>query len=259
MVNACDQFVVEKMDIKKPGFITCICYQGEEVPGLHRKYTNNMDQTHFFSKVFSINRMQKYLDAHPDNESLAIKHYQCNIEISESFYTCLSVFEVSLRNAINRELITKFDTEEWYNHFPSTVGLSTLTKEISLAQMQITKRYELVTPPKVVAELTFGFWTRLFNSEFELILWKELRRAFPYMPKVKKQRKYISAPINNFRNFRNRIFHNEPICWKLSKLKEIHDQMVEVLGWINKDLPDWIAPFDRFNSVLQKVEKQLYE
>ena len=170
----------------------------------------------------------------------------------------MSVFEVALRNAINCELITKFEINQWYNHFPTTAGLSKLTKEISIAQNQITKRRELVTPPKVVAELIFGFWARLFNKEFELILWKDLRRTFPFMPKGIKQRKYISAPINNFRNFRNRIFHNEPICWNLAKLEEIHNQMDEVLGWINKDLPNWIQQFDRFKSVSEKVNIQLY-
>ena len=203
--------------------------------------------------------MHKYFDAHPENERLALLHYQSNIEISESFYTCLSVFEVAFRNAINRELITKFGTEEWYNHFPTTAGLSKLSKDISIAQNQITRRRELVTPSKVVAELTFGFWTRLFNSEFERILWKDLRRAFPYMPKAMRQRKHLTAPINNFRNLRNRIFHNEPICWKLSKLDGIHSQILEVLSWINKDIPTWIIQFDRFEDVLKKVEIQLHE
>ena len=32
-----------KIRHKKTGFITCICYQGEELPGLHRKGTKNMD------------------------------------------------------------------------------------------------------------------------------------------------------------------------------------------------------------------------
>lgn len=216
-----------------------------------------MNQMHFFNKVFSDERMRKYFAAHAIDESLAIAHYQFNIEISESFYPCLSVFEVALRNAINRELIMKFGTEEWYNHFSTTAGLSKLTKEIAIAQSQISKRHELVTPSKVVAELTFGFWTRLFNTEFELILWKDLRRAFPYLPKAKRQRKQVSAPINNFRNFRNRIFHNEPICWNLDKLAETHDQIITVLGWINKDLPDWVKHFDRVATVCERIEMQL--
>ena len=38
-----------------------------------------------------------------------------------------------------------------------------------------------IVPSKVIAEITLGFWVRLFNAEFERILWKDLRRAFPFM------------------------------------------------------------------------------
>ncbi|HCY00453.1 MAG TPA: hypothetical protein DG754_09970 [Bacteroidales bacterium] len=191
------------------------------------------------------------------DEKKAIQHYQCNIQISEAFYPCLSVLEVALRNAVNRELITKFGVDDWYNRLHLTPGLSKLLKEINVAQNNITKRKELINPSKVVAELTFGFWTRLFNSEFELILWKDLRRAFPFMPKKMRQRKNVSAPINVFRTFRNRVFHNEPICWNLTKLQHIHSDMIIVMGWINNDLPTWITTFDRFDSVLNEVKKKL--
>jgi hypothetical protein len=53
------------------------------------------------------------------------------------------------------------------------------------------------------------------------------------------------------------VFHNEPICWNFDKLQQIHDEIVEVLGWINKDLPLWIASFDRFDQVLQQVKIKL--
>lgn len=39
---------------KKPGFFTCICYQGEELPGLHCKINTFMAYNKdFFKKVFS--------------------------------------------------------------------------------------------------------------------------------------------------------------------------------------------------------------
>jgi len=211
----------------------------------------------YFEKVFSDERMHKYFDKYPSDESKAILHYQCNIQISEAFYPCLSVLEVALRNAINREFKTKFGVDDWYNRFHTTPGFSYLLKDINVAQTNITKRRELVNPSKVVAELTFGFWTRLFNSEFELNLWKDLRRAFPFMPKKERQRKNVSAPLNTFRNFRNRVFHNEPICWNLTKLKQIHDEMIQVMSWINTDLPAWIEPFDRFELVLEDVKEKL--
>ncbi len=61
--------------------------------------------------------------------------------MAEAFYPCLSVLEVALRNALSREL-------------------------------------EVITPSKIVAELTLGFWVSLLNAEYERILWKDLRRPF---------------------------------------------------------------------------------
>lgn len=122
----------------------------------------------------------------------------------------------------------------------------------STAGKQIIGRHETVTPSKIVAELTLGFRVSLFNTEYELILWKPLRRAFPYLPKNLRQRKYVSAPLNSFRTFRNRVFHNESICWSMKRISEIHDQLYTIMGWINKDLPDWASSIDRVEDV-QKI------
>jgi hypothetical protein len=42
--------------------------------------------------------MLHYFAAHPVDEAKAILHYQCNIEISEAAYPCLTFLEVGLRN-----------------------------------------------------------------------------------------------------------------------------------------------------------------
>ena len=211
----------------------------------------------YVEKVFSAERMQKYFAAHPGNEAKALLHYRCNIQISEALYPVLSTLEVALRNAVNQELIHKFNASDWYSHFPTTPGLAKLNKVITTAQQLITRRKELVTPPKVVAELTLGFWVRLFNAEFERILWKDLRQAFPNLPKVQKQRKNVSAPLNNFRNLRNRVSHNEPICWCFTHLQHAHQAMRTVMGWLNKDLPIWLKPIERFDIVLQDIVYKL--
>ena len=46
----------------------------------------------FFEKVFSTKRMERYFNLYPDNEARAILHYRCNLELTEAFYTSLSVF-----------------------------------------------------------------------------------------------------------------------------------------------------------------------
>jgi hypothetical protein len=208
-------------------------------------------------KVFSSERLKKYFDAHPGDDAKAMIHYHSNLQISEAFYPSLSILEVALRNSLNQQLIARFGVPDWYSHFPTTPGLSKLNKEITKAQQFITHRGEQVKAPKVVAELTLGFWVRLFNAEYERILWKDLRRAFPNLPKQQRQRKNVSAPLNRFRNLRNRIFHNEAICWNLHDLEKAHLELVTLLSWINRDLPLWLQPVDRFDAVLQEVKKNL--
>ena len=196
--------------------------------------------------------MERYFRLYED-EKRAIDHYRSNIELAESFYPCLSVFEVTLRNALSRELETMAGREDWYSIFPTTPGLVNLNRYITQAQKQIINRKENVTPAKVIAELTLGFWVSLLNSEYERLLWKHLRRAFPYMPKHLRQRKNVSAPLNSFRTFRNRVFHHESICWNLHRVSEIHDSLFLMLEWMNKDLPLWLKPIDRFEDTKERI------
>jgi hypothetical protein len=211
---------------------------------------------YFFEKMFSEQRMEKYFKRYDDAEK-AILHYQCNIELSESFYPCLTVFEVALRNSINRELIKFFDKEDWYLQIATTPELTNLNRYITQASKQIIGRNEYLSASKITAELTLGFWVSLFNAEYERILWKDLRRTFPNMPKSERQRKNVAPALNRFRAFRNRIFHHEPICWNLKRIKQIHEEMLMVIAWMNSDLPEWMAAFDRFEQVYTRVEKKL--
>ncbi|MBD5180682.1 MAG: hypothetical protein HDT01_05220 [Bacteroidales bacterium] len=201
--------------------------------------------------------MARYFDRYPSDPNRAILHYKCNIELSESMYISLSVLEVALRNALSRELCRMTGREDWYAVFATTTGLFPLNKYITSAVHHITGRQEIATPSKIIAELTLGFWVSLLNSEYERVLWKDLRRAFPYMPKKTRQRKNVAAPLNRFRTFRNRVFHNESICWNIKRVNDIHDEIIEVIGWINNELPDCLTEIDRFPVVSHKICKSL--
>ena len=211
----------------------------------------------FFEKVFSEKRMERYFILYPNDESRAVKHYQSNIKLTEAFYTSLSVLEVALRNALSRELKTMTGRDDWYVIFANTPGLTNLNKYITQASKQIAGRHEQITTSKIIAELTLGFWVSLLNAEYERLLWKDLRRAFPYIPKRDRKRKNVSAPLNRFRAFRNRVFHNESICWNMKKVQEIHDELLLVLEWINKDLPEWLTEIDRFENVQEQIKIEM--
>ena len=166
----------------------------------------------FLEKVFSTKRMERFFALYPDDEAKAISHYECNLMLAESLYVSLSVLEVTLRNALCRELETMTGREDWYAIFPTTLGLRSLNRYITEAGQHITARHEQITPSKIVAELTLGFWVSLLNTEYERTLWQALRRAFPYMPRRERQRRNVSAPLNTFRRLRNRRRFWKPLA-----------------------------------------------
>ena len=166
------------------------------------------------SEAFTSQRLKKYIRLYDGDEAKVVAHYKANLALAESLYT--------------------------YAVFPSNPALKSLTSEVTVAIRHISQRGEMVTPDKIVAELTFGFWVTLLNSEYELTLWKGLRLAFPYMPKKDRKRKNVSSPCNALRKLRNRVFHHESICWDLDYISGIHSRLVQVLGWMNQDMPGWL-------------------
>lgn len=210
------------------------------------------------SGVFSSQRLEKYINLYNGDVMKVAAHYKANIALSESLYTSLSVFEVTLRNALSKELERMMGRKDWYSVFPSNPALKSLTSEVTVAIRHISQRGEMVSPDKIIAELTFGFWVTLLNSEYELSLWKSLRLAFPHMPKKDRKRKNVSSPCNALRKLRNRVFHHESICWDLDYITDIHNRLVMVLGWINTDMPSWLDEVDHFCKVVDEIRNSSY-
>lgn len=228
---------------------------GEERPGLHGKDMKKSEETKiFFEEAFSTARMRPYYDRYPDNPPKAIRHYEMNIRYAEALFPSLSVFEVTLRNALIRELERLSGKKEWYDSFRKHPVLNSLYKYVLIASRQIRSRGETVTADKINGELTLGFWVSLFNAQYEKYLWKDLRRAFPFLPKTNRKRKTISAPLNAIRSLRNRVYHNEAISWNIKHLAVLHQLIIQTLAWMNPQVVIWLNGLDRFNSVSRHVK-----
>ena len=184
-------------------------------------------------------------------------HYKANLRLAESLYVSLSVFEVTLRNALSRELCNMAGKADWFEIFYTNPDLQPLASEVDKAKLLIRNRGEKVSTDKLISELTFGFWVMLLNSQYERVLWKSLRKAFPNLPKKDRQRKNVSAPCNTLRRLRNRIFHQEAICWDLYYLTCLHDNLVTVLGWMSEEMPKWLASIDPFDRVCAEIRKEM--
>lgn len=106
----------------------------------------------------------------------------------------------------------------------------------------------------IVAHFTLSFWVGLFNGKYAYDLWKPLRLAFPKMPKDKKKRANISNPLNRFRHIRNRVSHHEPICFDLDGLKNLYDEMKELLSWIDPELVILLKQIDNFEVAYNETK-----
>jgi len=69
-------------------------------------------------------------------------------------------------------------------------------------------------------------------------------------------RKDIHNMLEDIRIFRNRINHNEPICFNGNTLdfitcESIHNSIYQLFKWIDPELIDWISDID---NVIAKIE-----
>ncbi|RLD56266.1 MAG: hypothetical protein DRJ05_11585 [Bacteroidetes bacterium] len=203
-------------------------------------------------------RFLPYLLKHENDFDKAIQHYESNIIISEAFYPLLSILEVSLRNKINLLFKIKYKTNEWFEHpeFIKT-GSSFQIKRVTEARNSILRSKKTITSGKIISELTFGFWTSLFDSRFEMFLWKQLRLCFPNCEKRQRKRKTLSSRLNTIRKFRNRVFHYECISWDFDVLQNFADDIIETIKWLDKDLLLWGQSIFRVNDVIEQEKNKL--
>lgn len=132
---------------------------------------------------------------------------------------------------------------------------------IQKAKIALTQQNKPHEAARIVAEVSFGFWTSLLDRRYEQTLWpKLLKPAFPYMPRALRTRKELSKRFHTVRQLRNRVFHHEPI-WYRRDLTEQHWQILEALAWIEPAAHDLVRAMDRFPAVhdagVEPIERAL--
>lgn len=198
---------------------------------------------------FSPARLGRYRTAQSGDIEKAASDYTHNLLLAEAMMPMLNVLEISLRNSINARLSAFYGRADWWGEWVGNPDFSRLNKQINNAKDGLKGRREQQTPDKVLAELTFGFWSSLFNSRHQHVLWQCLRLAFAHCPKVIRKRQNISAALNQVRKLRNRVFHHEPLLWLTPSLIEQHATGATIINWIDPNLGLWLVNHDRLPGV----------
>lgn len=220
-------------------------------------------------------RIARFLSATGGNQNLARDLYLDNLILSQAFHPLLGIVEVTLRNAINEELAVFFADQDWViNQKSGFMQHPTLTFYHRVQQRRITNDYLLKrvieaelklqrdgkTPNagRIIAELTFGFWTKLYDPTHASILLGRPMQVFPNLP-PNINRANIYRILNEIRLFRNRLSHNEPICfagfnYDCRLPRRIHQDIIKILSWIEPDIVTWIKPLDFVEDQIKAMD-----
>jgi hypothetical protein len=175
-----------------------------------------------FEDAFSAARLNKYKNACGGNTNKALTLYRHNVKLCQKFYGVLNIFEIVLRNAINRHYTTHFNDADWIYHQLQSGGMlehsphqrDTLN---DITTMVAKGKY---TPDKVVASVSFGFWTYMFTKVPFRLGGQSLLQIFSARQSGLGQ-KAIFKELQQIKAFRNRIAHHEPICFDAAGRKSM--------------------------------------
>jgi len=110
-------------------------------------------------------RLQRYETIAAGDAARALRLYTWNTALSESLYGPIQGLEVTLRNKIHQRLRDQFGTR-WYDE--SRVGLQYAQRDQVLrAKQSLQHQGKPLDPPRLIAELSFGFWVGLFGRRYE--------------------------------------------------------------------------------------------
>ncbi|MEQ6118637.1 hypothetical protein [Reichenbachiella sp. MALMAid0571] len=131
-----------------------------------------------------------------------------------------------------------------------------LRNSVNKAERTIRRKGGVISSGKVIAEQSFGFWTSLFEPHHYRLIGGVTIRCFPNKPNG-VNRSIISQKLNRIREFRNRVYHNEPICFNGSnidfgKVENIRDEIFEMLAWVDSDLSTYA---EYFNGIKTKIDQ----
>lgn len=194
------------------------------------------------------------LDAYRQDGALplvTLARYLWNMAVCESLYSPLQIVEIALRNALHRELASHFGTSEWYDDIACWNLLSEPQRsQIDEAKDVLRHKSKPVTAGRVVAELTFGFWTAFFNKRFaqNRIVVQLASGAFRSAPRQERDISKLNRRWGKIREIRNRVFHHERIIhW--TDLDGQHSDMLETTRWLSPQLEEMARALDRFSEM----------
>jgi hypothetical protein len=192
-------------------------------------------------RTLSADRLRPYRESVGGDDEAAIRLYEQNTLLAESLYSVLQGLEIPLRNTIHAQLASDYGRAEWYDTLKLEPEQSAMLRK---AKDSLVKEGKLLDAGRVVAELSFGFWTGLTGPKYD-VLWRDhLVKIFPRRP---VQRVEVQTRLNSIRKLRNRIAHHEPILFS-GRLQKYVNQIFDTISWMSPVTARWVRSNSSFDD-----------
>jgi hypothetical protein len=216
-----------------------------------------------FVTHFSEPRAKALLSLANSNEALAIALSEWDIALGSAWWESLALFEVAIRNAIDRGMtnrMKRFGNEsDWLSDAWNEFGRSNTSArhsqpyaEIERARVRLQNKGAAVSHERVLSELSFGFWHQLLSKRFTSFL-PDLISQFPNLPSRNPQP--LRDAMTELRDFRNRIGHHHQILTHDIGAK--FGKLLEAAGFIDNQLQNYIASKSRLKLLLEQDPRRM--
>jgi hypothetical protein len=196
--------------------------------------------------------------------SRALARYYWNIDLCKASYPALQVLEVDLRNSLDaviRPLFPVVDHPLAYRHIRSWLTRTSYSEVRPTGEVvvhpggrgAVSRALEKVlgkdpamnarrTHDDLIAATSFGLWVGMLETAYDepgtngIHLWSTHRKKVFPGAKDDDLMTTIRTIFNGLRQFRNRVFHHEPIWAKTEKSPTPSDRYSEILRalrWLN--------------------------
>lgn len=178
-----------------------------------------------FERIISPKRLERYIIATSGHKRKAMKLYNKNIILAKEMYVVINYFEVALRNAIDNCLKPTLGND-WLRNAAIKEGIFDNRKSEKMKKI-ISKRYnalladEEYSHSKLLSSLEFGIWKYMFADFQFRVTGRILLDIFSARPastpnKTTYNNTFFFNELHHINILRNRIAHQEPICFSHS-------------------------------------------
>jgi hypothetical protein len=201
--------------------------------------------------TLSAARSGTYIAATGGDTVRAVELYGWNARVSAAFMLPAHFAEISTRNAAAAVLERVYGPMwPWNPTFEASLPNS--GRYNARRDLQNT-RYWNPTTGKVIAELKFVFWQKLFTERNDVRLWEpHIAWAFPYAPSLPAAslRDRIYQDLDVLRHLRNRLAHHEPVFTR-NLLADL-TRTVDLIELRSRGTSDWVRAMEDVTSIVHE-------